>query len=339
MKKIRSPEKFLYTLKERSHKKEDGFNGVNYVFYLMIVLTIWVVFACATFLDGARVAENNCDINLHEIESGILAMNGSTDIIGTELGSELKRAHIIPAVDGTTNSRTADETTQVRAIGYYIEAEFKKRFCLEGSKPTAGILKTACGADSDVNLTRVVIYEPVMDITVVAPDGTTIGTFQPAIYEHIIQAWQSGNSEDVQQWIPTTTTDFHYDPSVLPSVEYGPITRWVIYTIRFNENNNYAGYTKQRVSVANTPTLKRDPSFGLAGNTTKKAEGATIEMTMAITIRGVNQVFADSTVGANSGIFDHIDPMYKDTPTRTDHSITITQAADIVPAETDKRKR
>ena len=325
MKRIRSPEE------RKGFLKEDGFNGINYVFYLMIILTIWVVFACATFLDGARVAEQTCDINLHEIESGVLAMNGKTTVIGTGTEAEMKRIHIIPGY------ATANENTQVNAIGEYISEEFKKRFVLNGSKAVNGILKQTCG-DSDVNLTRVVIYEPDIEMTVVAADGTTIGTYQASIYQNIIQAWQSGDTEQVQQWIPDGVT-FQYDPSALPQVEYGNVLRWYVYTLNFDANNEYVNYTRATKSVANTPTLMVDPSLGLAGNTAKRAEGSTIEMTMAITVHGVRQVFAESEAGRQTSMFGVIKPMYASNPQAREYAITITQAADIVAAPDDKRKR
>ena len=326
MKRIRSPEE------RKGFLKEDGFNGINYVFYLMIILTIWVVFACATFLDGARVAEQTCDINLHEIESGVLAMNGKTTIIGTGTEAEMKRIHIIPGY-ATTN-----ESTQVNAIGEYISEEFKKRFVLDGNKAVNGILKQTCG-DSDVNLTRVVIYEPDIEINIITGSGTNLGTYQASIYEHIIQAWQTGDAEQVQQWIPTTTTEFQYDPEVLPKLQYGNILRWYVYTLNFDANNDYVNYTRATKSVANTPTLMVDPSLGLAGNTAKRAEGSTIEMTMAITVHGVRQVFAESEAGRQTSMFGVIKPMYASNPQAREYAITITQAADIVTAPGDKRKR
>lgn len=325
MKRIRSPEE------RKRFLKEDGFNGINYVFYLMIILTIWVTFACATFLDGARVAEQTCDINLHEIESGILAMNGQQDIIGYEATSNFKRVHIIPGL------ATSAEGNQVRTIGEYIEEEFAKRFILDGSKAKSGILKQTCG-DSDVNLTRVVIYEPDIEINIVTGDGTNLGAYQASIYQHIIQAWQSGDMESIQQWIPGID-GFDYNPEITPTIELGNIKKWYVYTLNFDANNKYTGYSRSEASVANTPTLKRDPSFGLAGNTEKKAEGATIEMTMAITVHGVRQVFAESEAGRQTSMFGVIKPMYATNPQAKQYAITITQAADIVPAARDKRKR
>lgn len=331
MKRIRSPERFFA---KAGRKTEDGFNGINYVFYLMVVLLVWIIFACATFLDGARVAENACDIGLHEIESGALALNGKLANLGGGYDAKLKRVHIIPAVG------TSGEGAQVAAVGSYIESEFKKKFVLVGSKAEGGILKQTC-EDADVNLTKVVIYEPIMPITISIGDTTLLATGSEFSAQVLaaIAAWQAdGDMTSIHQW-PTLEQYLAEHPTAEPVVTYGAITQWIGYELHFDANNHYTTYTKKTYTTANPPKIQRDPSLGLAGNTEKVCEGATIEMTMSITVYGVRRIFADSAAGTNSGVFDHVDPMFANNPTKQAHTITITQAADIVPADSDSRKR
>ena len=318
-------------------KTEDGFNAVNYVFYLVIILTVCIVFACARFLDGVRVAEQTCDQGLHLIESGVLAINAKKETIGFMADSGMKRVNIVTAVDNGSTMTTAEQS-QLSEIGNYIEQEFQKRMSLKGSHPSGGILSFTCGEDSDVLLTNVVIYDPVYEVQVYAGDLSLSGTFETKFWDslrEILQAWTNGDVEKLENW-PEIAKEYEENPGIVPTVTLGNITGWVRYQLQFDSSNHYTGATKAILGTT-APVLNADPSVGMGGNITKQAEGASIEMSMKITVRGVKQIFAESSAAGSS--LTKVDPLFVKNPQAPETDIIITQAADIVPAERDLRKR
>lgn len=101
------------------------------------------------------------------------------------------------------------------------------------------------------------------------------------------------------------------------------ITGWIRYDLYFDGNNNYmdANTTKTFVDAASNPTLKNGSQI----------EGATIEATLAVSFRGVRNIFA----GVHSGS----GPMFSANPEDTIYDIEVTQSTDIVISTLDKRQK
>lgn len=292
-------------------KTEPG-NAINYVTYLMAILLTTVLFCYAIFNDESKLAEEVCENGLHIIESGVLALNRGGETLGPGEIAKLPKSHIISGVT-YTKTKSATENTQVNAVGNYITTNFRSHMGLNSSSavPQKGILKNICKGDS-VTLQPVKIYEPVYTITATIGNLTLTGK----MWSEIIQKWKE--TDGVKQWD---------DPAEISknksgSVSYA-ITGWVIYTLNFDANNNYIGYDKNTSTTA--PSLKRDPS--LKTKSGAAVEGATIEISMDITLHGVKQIFAESTATQ----------IFATNPAEPTYKKTITQAADIVIAEKDSR--
>ena len=302
---------------------EEGTNFVNYAVYFYAIIICIVVYAFMNFHNSAYVLEEHCETALHIIESEMLSfrtastvLTGASPFDGTVLEDnktlrDLERAHIVPSAKYQA-SKTADENKDVKSIGNAISSRFKAAFNLTGSVPNEGFIKSVVTDASAVTISSCKIYEPVYDISMTI-DGLT-GTGR--VWDDIIKNW---DSTTVGQW-----TDPDGDKEI--KVTHA-ITGWVVYTLNFNSNNAYVSYTKELFDVAHTPSIKRDPSLGKKGD--RKVEGATIEMSMNINLKGVKQIFAGSD---EAGIFAR-------NPVNKSYDLTITQATDIVIADEDSRKR
>lgn len=310
-------------MNRRPCKFEDGTNFVNYAVYFYAILICIVIYAFMNFHNSTYVVEEQCETALHIIESEMLAFRtASSNLMGnspfkdTVLESnktlrDLERAHIVPSVK-YQSSKTTDENKDIKSIGDAISSRFKASFNLDGSTPKEGFIKNVVTDDSTVTISSCKIYEPIYDISVTIDGLTGSGR----VWDDIIKGW---DETTVQQW---TDPDGEKEIKVTHT-----ITGWVVYTLSFNNNNAYTSYTKDLFDVDHTPTIKRDPSLGKKSD--KKVEGATIEMSMNINLKGVKQIFAGSD---EAGIFAR-DPVNKT------YNLTITQATDIVIADEDSRKR
>lgn len=293
-------------------KTEPG-NTVNYATYFMAIVMITVLFSFAVFNDEIKLAEEVCENGLHIIESGVLSLNKGGATSGPSEVAKLPKAHIIPGVTYSKTSTTT-ETAQVNAVGNYISTNFRNQMGLGANAvPTTGILSTLCKGDS-VTLSRVKIREPIYTITATIGNLTLTGK----MWSEIIQKWKE--TDGVKQWD---------DPAEISKNKSGTvsyaITGWVTYTLNFDANNNYTGYTKDTPTTAPPSLKKKDPS--LKTNAPGYVEGATIEITMDLKLHGVKKIFAASEI---SHIFatNVVEPTY---------NISITQAADIVIADDDSR--
>lgn len=310
-------------MKKHLQKMEDGTNFVNYAVYFYAIIICIVVYAFMNFHNSAYVLEEQCETSLHIIESEMLSFRTKSTILAgnspfkdTVLESnktlrDLERAHIVPSVKYQAG-KTSEENLDVKSIGNAISSRFKAAFNLSGSVPNEGFIKNVVTDASTVTINSCKIYEPVYDISVTIDGLTGSGR----VWEDIIQTWDEST---VGQW-----TDPDGDKEIRVTHD---IVGWVVYTLNFNNDNAYVSYTKELFDTDHTPTIKRDPSLGKKSD--KKVEGATIEMSMNITLKGVKQIFAGSD---EAGIFAR-------NPVNKTYDLTITQATDIVIADEDSRKR
>lgn len=299
-------------------KKERGDGGISYAMYFIAIVITLVMYAFFKFNADLFIIEEALENGLHIAETRVLTVNQdglkSDNTRNDEYEREISRLHIVTKYSTTSNSPV--ESNQVKLLATSFSDAIKEQLNLNGSHPQSSILKLMCGSDADILIEKFVIYEPV--------------------YTRSVSKTSTGNITG------TSLETFKFD------VVY-TIDNWIVYTVNFDGNNNYIGFTKQVKNSTDTPMLEK----GIA------AEGATIEATLGTKFKGVRNIFANinttpPTVNEdavnlgpqyNNLTADEYDvsqswgSIFSGAPTQNEYSIKVTQSADIVVAHQDSRKQ
>lgn len=279
---------------EHTPQLEHGDAGISYAMYFIAIIVTLVLFVFMQFNTGIYVAEEVLENGLHIAENKAMTVNQSTvDETGTridEFNKEVKRLHIVTSYDKTSSSITTSERQQLKAIGDDFSNTLQQQLGLSGSTPSLGILKELCSSNSNV-----ILSEPVV-------------IYEP-IYERTVKRTDDGIISG------TSVGKYLFESKYV-------ITGWIKYELFFDGNNNYmaANASKSFIDVASNPTLRNG----------SKIEGATIEATLAVSFRGVRNIFA----GVHSGS----GPIFSSNPQDTIYDVEVTQSTDIVISTLDGRQ-
>ena len=274
---------------------ERGDAGISYAMYFIAIIMVLVLYVFMRFNAGIYVAEEVLENGLHITENKAMTVNQSTvDETGTridEFNKEVKRLHIVTSYDKDSSSITTSEREQLKVIGNDFSSTLQQQLGLTGSTPSLGILKELCSSNSKVVLSGPVII------------------YEP-IYERTVKRTNNGFISG------TLVRKYQFESKYV-------ITGWIQYNLYFDGNNNYmdANTTKMFIDVANNPTLRNGSQI----------EGATIEATLAVSFRGVRNIFAGVHSGSGS--------MFSANPEDTIYDIEVTQSTDIVISTLDRRQK
>ncbi len=294
-------------------KKENGSGGFSYAMCFIGIVTIALVYTYTTFISNLYVVESVIENGLHLVENIVLTSNQSIVTNNNSIYErndayerEMQRTNIVTECIYSDSFSDAEEQ-QVATLGKLFQDSLIKQFNLSNNThPSSGILKNMCGEESDIIIIGDVI-----------------------IYEPVYRL-------DVSPPALNPDAEVEDDPKYVSkkwifSTDY-TITGWVQYNLHFT-NNAYSGCSKK---ICSQPTLKN-------GNL---VEGATIESTVGLSLKGLKNIFADvstttPTIDAN-GNYDLSNVeggMFSKNPTQNIYDVTVTQAVDIVIADKDSRKR
>ena len=309
----------MNVLNNKLNKMEEGTGGISYAMYFVAIIMTIVLFVFFKFNCDLYVIEETMETGLHVAENRVLTANqdevdasGRSDIYERETN----RLNIVTNYTKSSSSMSTVESDQIRLLANAFSEALQEQMNLNGSEPQGSILKQMCGEGAKIYISEMRIIEPVYSRTVTK---TEIG--------------QVSNS---------TLKDYSFD------VVYN-IDQWIIYTLSFNDNNEYLGVTKSFSS--NAPVLSRKDH--------PEAEGATIDATLTTSFAGVRNIFAAAPSSSpvitknaihfgeqyNNVTADAVDwsgmdtPIFAANPTRNIYTVDVSQSVDIVVAHQDKRKK
>lgn len=307
-------------------KREDGTGGISYAMYFVAIISTLVLFIFFKFNADLYVIEETMENGLHVAENRALTVNQdlSKDSTGKtvqntgEYERETNRFNIVTNYSTSTEMSTK-ELAQVELLAKEFSKALQEQMNLDGSEPQGGMLLQMCGRDSKICITKMKIFEPVYSRTVT-------------------RTAESGNGiakKDLGNYLPGYSFDVVYN-----------IDQWIIYDIRFDNNNGYVSATKR---LSSTP-----PVLALEG---REAEGATIDATLTTSFAGIRNIFASAPSASpvirkdaiqfgeqyNNVTADAIDwagmdtPIFASAPTQNQYTVQVSQSVDIVVAHQDKR--
>lgn len=251
------------------YKKEPGSGGPVYVTCLWGMLVSVVLFIYLTFCADLFLIENELDIAIHFAESKALTQNNQSDnkedrihIIPNHTPENVyiradgklctKNGTVINKLDITSTMSDAEKKEVETVANVFLNSIISSLNLKNRIHPQDGILVKRCGTDSNVLVTKLVIYEPIYGIKVTANKKNETGeVLEPPFVEE--------------------KYDF--------SISY-QIVKWIKYEIPCT-NNSISGSIK-KTACTSTPKLYNS----------EEARGSTIEATVSIRINGLQQIFA-----------------------------------------------
>lgn len=333
MKKI-----FRYLWKKRPPALEEGLTAVNYAVYFVVIITALLIYTYCQFNAGMLVVEQELEDGLQLAEGAMISANQAEidDSIDDfykrtdDFETELNRLMVV------TEIGTAKESEQIKRLADVYLSYLKEQLWLaeDGITPTEATLKSVCGEDSNIRFNELYIYQPIYKVSVVHEEG-----------EHSIFNGRGDIKADGPLDEKTSLKGFKQ--------EY-EITDWVKYTLFFTDTNEYERYVKE--------TLNQEAPKLHNGH---KAEGATIEASLSVKVYGLKNIFAgvstktpeltgevttkleDPVSGMDTsityeqnmtGLTEADTPLFAEKPTQDAYDITVWQAVDVVPSETDSHR-
>lgn len=286
--------------KETKNSRMDAADSaISYAMYFIAIITTLILFVFLKFNADLYVIEETLENGLHIAESRALTANQDglnddgkrTDVYEREMS----RMHIITKFDNSGINISAEEQGQAAMFGQTFSDALRAQLNLDQTHPNGSILRSMCGPDADILINTLVIYEPVYSRTVEKEETGAIITSSP---ESFLPIYQFNTNYQVENWI--------------------------VYTLFFNENNDYINLSKSIIPASDTPVL-------LNGN---EVEGATIEATISTQFNGIRNIFAGigGSSSESSGFFSA-------NPMQTRYAVEVTQSVDIVVAGQDSRKQ
>jgi len=289
-------------------KKEAGDGGISYAMYFIALILCTVLFFFYKFNASLYIVEEVVENGLHIAENKTMTSNYS----GTGVDEYGFRTDDFEKEMRRMHiiNPDADETRQIVGAAEAFTEALAQQLQLDAEgHPVGGTLEALCDESSKVSIVGpVMIYEPTYKRNV-----SNIGSITSPEFE------------------------ITYD-----------IVEWNVYTINYNDNNEYSDYIVSTQSGA--PTL-------LNG---KPCEGATIEATIGLTLAGIKNSFANvnqTRPQRTEGVFRfHTSDgheitagqwdlsgteggLFSATPEYTKFAITATQSTDIVIANRDSRQK
>lgn len=311
---------------KRISNKEAGTSGISYAMYFVAIISTLVLFVFFKFNADLYVIEETMENGLHVAESRALTVNqdlskdgsGKTVQNSGEYEREVNRFNIITNYTTSTEMSTKEQG-QVALLAREFSRALQEQMNLSGAEPQGSMLMQMCGDGSKISISKMRILEPVYSKTVTRTpkSGSDIG------------------KKDLTSYLPGYTFDVVYS-----------IDQWIIYDVKFDENNNYISATKSLSASAPTLTLEG-----------KEAEGATIDATLTTSFAGVRNIFAAAPSSSpvirkdaiqfgeqyNNVTADAVDwagldtPIFASNPTQNKYTVQVSQSVDIVVAHQDKR--